>query len=554
MTPTPFDFRNPDYREVFAQRAERLQWLRDDPTGERLTNVRAFYATNEGIAHFINDWGMTFDPRNADVGLPTIIPLILFPKQWEFIAWSLDLWRRREPGAAEKSRDFGLSWLAVAMSASLCLFREGLQIGFGSRKEEYVDSTKSPKALFWKGRQFLSLLPAEFRNGWSLKDAAHMRIDFPATGSVMTGEAGDNIGRGDRASIYWTDEDAHLERPQLIEASLSQTTNCRIRISTPKGRANPFAIKRHDPEWIARGRIFTAHWRDDPRKDDEWYERQQRDLDSITLAQEVDLSYDASAVGIVIPQAWVQSCIDLHKKLGFEVRGARVGAYDPADEGDACAFADATGVLVNSVTSWSGKGSDTLASTQKVFALCDVLGIDEFDYDSDGLGAGVRGDARSINEGRKLKIDARAYRGSGAVANPDKPIPDAAPRNEKKLPGEVVRLNADYFENAKAQAWFETRARFQRGHRALQMHLRGEDWRTAYPPDDLISLNSAMPELGALCPQLSQATFTQSKAGKMMIDKTPDGGQSPNHADSVVIRYAPARKRGKAYKWDAWRT
>jgi phage terminase large subunit len=235
VTPTPFDFRNPDYREVFAQRAERLQWLRDDPTGERLTNVRAFYATDEGIAHFINDWGMTFDPRLADIGLPTTIPLILFPKQWEFIEWSLGQWRKREPGAAEKSRDFGLSWLAVAMSASLCLFREGLQIGFGSRKEEYVDSTKSPKALFWKGRQFLSLLPAEFRNGWSLKDAAHMRIDFPATGSVMTGEAGDNIGRGDRASIYWTDEDAHLERPQLIEASLSQTTNCRIPHLDPQG-------------------------------------------------------------------------------------------------------------------------------------------------------------------------------------------------------------------------------------------------------------------------------------------------------------------------------
>lgn len=548
-----FDWKNPDYREVLAQRAERLQWLRADPTGERLTKVRAFYATDEGIAHFINDWGMTFDPRLADIGLPTTIPLLLFPKQWEFIAWMLNQWRNREPGVAEKSRDWGLTWLAISMSCTLCLFREGLQIGFGSRKEEYVDSTKSPKAIFWKGRQFLNLLPVEFRNGWTNKDASHMRLDFPATGCVITGEAGDNIGRGDRASFYVTDEDAFIERPQLIEASLSQTTNCRISISTPKGMANPFAIKRHTPEWIKRGRIFTAHWRDDPRKGDEWYARQQRDLDSVTLAQEVDLSYTASAVGVVIPQAWVQSCIDLHKKLGVEVRGQRMGAYDPADEGDACAFTDATGILVNSVTSWSGKGSDTLASTQKVFALCDVLGIQEFDYDSDGLGAGVRGDARSLNEKRQRKIEARAYRGSGGVANPDKPIPDAAPRNEKKIPGEIVRLNADYFENAKAQAWFETRARFQRGHRALEMHLRGEDWQAAYAIDDLISLNGSMPELGALCPQLSQATFTQAKSGKMMIDKTPEGGNSPNHADSVVIRYAPARKRSSRYKWDAWK-
>ena len=547
------DWRNPDYREVFAQRAERLQWLRADKTGERFNKVRAFYSTDEGIPHFINDWGMTFDPRLAERGLPTTIPFLLFPKQFDFLSWVLGQWRKQEPGIGEKSRDWGLTWLAIALSCSLCIFREGLQIGFGSRKEEYVDSTKSPKAIFWKGRQFLMLLPVEFRNGWTLADSAHMRLDFPATGSVITGEAGDNIGRGDRAAMYFTDEDAFIERPHLVEASLSQTTNCRISISTPKGMANPFAIKRHNPEWIKSGRIFTAHWRDDPRKDETWYAKQQRDLDPVTLAQEVDLSYTASAVGIVIPQAWVQACVDLHKKLGFEVRGARMGAYDPADEGaDQCAFCDATGVLVNSVISWTGKGSDTLASTQKVFALCDVLGISEFDYDSDGLGAGVRGDARSLNEQRPRKIEARAYRGSGGVAYPDKPIPDAAPRNERKLPGEVVRLNADYFENAKAQAWFETRARFQRGYRALQMHERGEDWRAAYHPDDLISLNGAMPELGALLPQLSQATFTQAKSGKMMIDKTPDGGRSPNHADAVVIRYAPARKRGSSYRWEAW--
>lgn len=553
VTTPPIDWKAPDYREVLAQRAERLQWLRADPTGERLTKVRAFYATDEGIAQFIDDWGMTFDPRLADIGLPTTIPFLLFDKQREFIAWALGQWRNREPGIGEKSRDWGLTWLAIALSCSLCLFREGLQIGFGSRKEEYVDSTKSPKAIFWKGRQFLMLLPAELRNGWTLGNAAHMRLDFPNTGSVITGEAGDNIGRGDRASLYWVDESAFIERPHLIDASLSQTTNCRIDISTPKGMANPFAIKRHNPEWISRGRIFTAHWRDDPRKDEAWYERQQRDLDSVTLAQEVDLSYTASSVGIVIPQQWVQACVDLHKKLGFEVRGQRMGAYDPADEGDACAFCDATGVLVNSVVSWSGKGSDTLASTQRVFALCDVLGITEFDYDSDGLGAGVRGDARSINEGRTRKIEARAYRGSGGVVDPDKPIPDAAPRNVKRAPNETVRLNGDYFENAKAQAWFETRARFQRGYRALEMHLRGEDWRAAYAPDDLISLDSRMPELGTLCPQLSQATFTQAKSGKMMIDKTPEGGHSPNHADSVVIRYAPSKRR-KAYRWEAWKS
>lgn len=546
-----FDFKNPDYSRVFAERAERLQWLREDSTGERFKLVRAHYMTDEGLADFIEDFGMTFDPRLADRGLPTTIPFMLFPKQREWIAWTLRQWYAQEPGLTEKSRDCGVTWLAIALSCSLCLFREGLQIGFGSRKEEYVDSTKSPKAIFWKGRQFLSLLPVEFRNGWTTADAAHMRIAFPHTSSVITGEAGDNIGRGDRASLYFTDEDAFIERPHLIEASLSQTTNSRQSISTPKGTDNPFAVKRFS--WPA-DRIFVFDWRDDPRKDEAWYAKQQRDLDPVTLAQEVDRSYTASVVGIVIPQEWVQACVNLHVKLGFEPRGLRRGALDIADEGkDLNAFCDATGVLVHSVTAWSGKGSDTFATAQKAFALCDVLGIDGFDYDADGLGAGMRGDARVLNEQRKRKLDVQAYRGSGAVVRPNDPIPDAAPRNEKKLTNETPRLNGDYFENAKAQAWFTVRAAFQRGFRALEMHKRGEDWRAAYREDDLVSLNGAMAELGQVTQQLSQATYTQAKSGKMMIDKTPDGARSPNHADALVIRLAPARKRS-SYKIDAWRS
>lgn len=545
-----FDFKNPDYSAVFAERARRLAWLRADDTGDRIRNVKAFY--RENIGSFINDWGCTFDPRNADLSLPTTIPFLLFDKQREWIDWTLAQWRSREPGLTEKSRDCGVSWLAVALSCTLCLFNDGLQIGFGSSKEEGVDSSKSPKALFWKGRTFLELLPPEFRNGWTRKDSTHMRISFPATDSYMVGEAGDNIGRGDRATLYFIDESTAVERPQLIEDSLSATTNCRIDISTPRGMANPFAEKRHNPEWIKRNRIFIFDWRDDPRKDDEWYEKQKINLNPVTLAQEVDRNYSASVVGVVIPNSWVQACVDLDTKLGFEVTGVKWGALDVADEGlDLNAFCAARGVRVENVTAWTGKGDDIYGTTEKAFTFCDVLGMEGFDFDADGLGAGVRGDARVINEKRDRKLAVHPFRGSGEVVDKDKPIETAAPRNEKKLPGEIVRTNADYYANAKAQAWFSLRARFQRGFRALEMHRKGEDWRAAYDPDDLISISSRIPELATLTSQLSQATYKQSGAGKMLIDKAPAGTRSPNHADAVVIRYAP-RKRRRAYDLSAW--
>ena len=552
---TQFDWKNPDYSAVFAERARRLAWLRADDTGQRLRDVSAYYATDEGAIDFVADWGMTFDPRLAEVGLPTIVPFILFPKQREFMAWVLERWRKREPGAADKSRDWGLTWLAISLSCTLCLFREGLHIGFGSRKEDYVDSAKEPKAIFHKGRQFIELLPAEFRGGWDCKqNSAHMRIDFPGTGSVITGEAGDNIGAGDRATLYWVDESALIPRPQLIEASLSQTTNCRIDISTPRGMANPFAEKIHRADWVARGMVFHAHWRDDPRKDDAWYEKQKFELDDVTLAQEVDMSYTASVAGVVIPQTWVQAAVGAAEKLGFEVRGAKAAALDVGDEGDDCALCATTGIRVDSVTSWSGKGADIFASVKHAFTLCDVLGIDELDYDADGLGAGVRGDARVLNDERKRKIAVHPFWGSGEVVDKDKPIPSAAPRNIKREPGEVVRLNGDYFENAKAQAWFDLRARFQRTARAIAMHAAGEDWRAAYSPDDLISLNPKMPGLSRVTVQLSQPTFTQSKSGKMMIDKTPNGAKSPNDADSVMMRFAPRKRRGRRYNPNAWAT
>lgn len=550
-----FDFRNPDYSAVFAERARRLAWIRADDTGDRLRLVSAHYATDEGQIDFIADWGMTFDPRLAEVGLPTVIPFIPFPKQREFLRWVLARWRNQEPGVADKSRDWGLTWLAIALSCSLCLFREGLHIGFGSRKEVYVDSAKEPKAMFHKARQFIELLPAEFRGGWNRKaNSSHMLIEFPATGSVMTGEAGDNIGAGDRATLYWLDEAALIARPQLVEASLSQTTNCQIGISTPRGMTNPFAEKVHRADWIARGMVFHAHWRDDPRKDDAWYAKQQFELDAVTLAQEVDMSYTASVVGVVIPQIWVQAAVGAAEALGIGLRGGKAAAYDPGDEGnDENALCATRSIQVESVTTWTGKGSDIFESVARVFTLCDVLGITEFEYDADGLGAGVRGDARILNEQRKHKIKAHAWRGSGEVVAKDKPIPSAAGRNTKRDPGEIVRLNGDYFENAKAQGWFDLRARFQRTYRARQMAATGEDWRKAYSPDDLVSLNPKMPGLSRVTVQLSQPTYTAAKSGKMMIDKTPDGGKSPNEADSIMMRFAP-RKRSKSYNLEAFST
>lgn len=325
--PDWFDWGAPDYDSVFIQREKRLKKLRATPGawGGLIEHYR------DNPVDFINDWGMTFDPRNAEVGLPSTIPFLLFPKQEKFVEWVVALWRSREDGLAEKSRDCGLSWLCVALAVWMWRFHKGTVVGFGSRKEEYVDKLGDPKSLFWKIRQFIALLPAELRpEGYNEKShALFMRIINPENEAVIIGESGDNIGRGNRTSVYFKDESAFYERPQLVDAALSQTSNCKIDVSTPNGNGNPFYQKRHS----GKIPVFSFHWREDPRKDDDWYQKQKNSLDPIILAQEVDIDYNASVNDAWIPGDLVVAAQN-NGPADVEALGQWVVGVDAAHMGD----------------------------------------------------------------------------------------------------------------------------------------------------------------------------------------------------------------------------
>jgi len=517
-----FDWKHPDYVAIFKRRVELLGAIRKDPA--LLEAMRVHYRNNP--ADFINDWGVTADPRNVEIDLPALVPFLLFPKQRELIDWIVEHWRNRKPGIIEKSRDVGLSWLCVSLACTLCLFYEGMAIGFGSRKEEYVDKIGAPKSLFEKARVFLAHLPKEFRGGWALtKDAPHLRLNFPLTGSNISGEAGDNIGRGDRTGIYFVDEAAYLERPMLVEASLSQTTNCRIDVSSANGMGNPFAQKRHS----GKIDVWTFQWRDDPRKDEEWYAKQVAELDPVTVASEIDINYSASAEGVLIPSAWVQAATDAHIKLGINVSGERFGALDVADGGnDLNAFCGAYGVLIEHLLSWSGKESDLFKTAIKAVDLCDEFGYESFRYDADGLGAGIRGDTRVLNatrraEGRKA-VEAVPFRGSAGVVSPES---EDVPR----------RKNKDFFQNSKSQGYWGLRTRFQKTFRAVTEGIVASH-------DELISIPSSLPLYSKLVMELSQPTYRLNDAGKVLINKAPEGTVSPNLSDAVMIRFAKLQRGG----------
>lgn len=520
------DWKHPDYRPIYRERLARIARLRTDP--DLLIAAKVYYKAH--IADFINDWGVTYDQRViSDATRSAMMPLVLMPKQREWVDWFVDHWRNNKPGLTEKSRDCGISWLAMAASASLCLFFDDMSIGFGSQKEDKVDRTGDPDTLFYKGRIFTQNLPREFKGGWDVKKhSAHMRIAFPDTGSSITGEAGDNIGRGGRKSIYVVDESAHTEHPKLIAASLSATTDCRIDVSSVNGMANDFAERRHSGNID----VFVFDWRDDPRKDPAWYERKCKEInDPVIVAAEIDRNYTASTEGVIIPQEWVQAAIDAHVKLGIKPSGIRRGAFDVADLGrDANAFATRYGVLLDSCEAWKGQTTgDVYASTEYAYLLADQYGLDEFDYDADGLGgasvrpASTRIDVRRVEQ-KQRRIRVGVFRGSGEVMFP-----------EQKMPG-TDRKNIDYFQNFKAQSWWYLRTRFYTTWRAV---VKGE---TDYDRDAIISIASGIKDRSKLTSELSQPIWKLSLTGKVMVDKTPDGVASPNLGDAVMMVYAPRRE------------
>src|SRR5258708_11476219 len=96
-------------------------------------------------------------------------------------------------------------------------------------------------------------------------------------------------------------------------------------------------------------------------------------------------------------------------------------------------------------------------------------------------------------------------------------------------------LNKDFYQNLKAQAWWQLRRRFEKTHRCVS-DLTGQ---TRYDQDELISLPSALPLLRTLQKELSQPTASKGTRMRLVIDEQPEGTRSPNLADAVVMCYWP---------------
>lgn len=533
----------PNYKAVYAWRIQTLQTLRANP--HMLASAKAYYSLNR--KEFICDWMDTYDPRKIGIKW---VPFVFFAKQAEFIDFLEELRESQQSGLVEKARDMGATWLSCGYSVASWLFIKDDAIGWGSRKQELVDRLGDPDSIFEKMRLIINRLPDIWRPE-GLEPKKHltfMKCINPENGSTISGESGDNIGRGGRKSMYFKDESAHYERPEKIEAALGDNTNVQVDISSVNGLGNPFHRRREAGIIYEPGKVkdkpgftqvFIIDWRDHPDKTQEWYDtkkaKYEREGMSHLFAQEVDRNYSAAISNTVIPYHYIQAAVDAHLIIPCLMRTPDKlpdmwwQGLDVADGGiDRNGLAKRQWVILRHVEEWGER--DTGVTTRRAIAHARQHKNIRTMYDAIGLGAGVKSEYNRITIDEKIVIPSfTPWNAGGGVLNP----------YDNVIEGDDESLcNDDYYQNLKAQAWNALYMRFYKTWTCVEA-IKNNQPVPAYDADELISIDGTIALLQQLMKELAQAVRKPSSRMKMMIDKQPDGTKSPNLADAVVMAYFP---------------
>ena len=297
-------------------------------------------------------------------------------------------------------------------------------------------------------------------------------------------------------------------------------------------------------------------------KDNQWFEhdeslQQELDKDRSKVEKGImskarfkgiwDGSFNDEIANSVINEDWFTACIDAHKKLGIEQRGAVVAACDPSDTGnDPCGYMARQGIVVFEVDEIQGENGNRKMDEACKRAILD--GCDSFGYDADGLGATLRDNVDKSFSGKTVNI--YAYKGSSEINDPEAEF-------KSETAGLTNRadnlINKDVLYNKKAQNILSYSERIFRTWEAV---VEGK----YHDPDTLISFASYDEETNTgIKPQMMEKLKAESskvpiKQGDTVRFYTkpelrkgvamPDGSRltipSPNLFDACVLSFDKA--------------
>lgn len=232
--------------------------------------------------------------------------------------------------------------------------------------------------------------------------------------------------------------------------------------------------------------------------------------------------YNDSVADAIIPAEWFDACVDAHTKLGFQPRGAKIYAFDPADTGN-----DAKGYAVRHGSVFTDAGEidqpDINTSLDAAADSAIAHNVDLFTWDCDGMGVGLKREVDTWFSGKQTQL--RQFRGS---ASPDRPESIYEPVDGQQR----QKTNRETFKNRRAQNYWLLRDRCYKTYRAV---TKGE----YIDPDNLISFSSSIKLLQKLRSELCRIPKKYNPSGLIQIMSKEDmrklGISSPNIADSVMM-------------------
>ncbi|MCK5133214.1 MAG: phage terminase large subunit [Candidatus Sabulitectum sp.] len=232
----------------------------------------------------------------------------------------------------------------------------------------------------------------------------------------------------------------------------------------------------------------------------------------------------------VLSYAKLLKCVDAHIKLNYKPSGMVYSGLDIADEGnDTNCWSKRQGSLLSVAREWKVKYLHMTAT--KADFLNQESNVISMHYDAGGMGAGIKSDLSRIKHNPNSGLGAQAKRFipfhfGGKVKGSNKYF-----IKHKQL---KIR-NKDYFSKANSQLWWNIKLRVENTIKALD----GEK----VDLDKCFFIDSSIDNLDKILSELSQCVYDDS-SGKIVVDKAPDGADSPNVADSIILAYANDIKKG----------
>ncbi len=237
----------------------------------------------------------------------------------------------------------------------------------------------------------------------------------------------------------------------------------------------------------------------------------------------------------IIKLSWIEAAVDAHKKISLEPTGSRRIGFDVADSGaDKCANVYAHGSVVLWADEWKAREDELMQSSERTYNAALTRNADII-YDAIGVGASCGSKFAEINESRQSsgsyqRIYYEKFMAGGAVHQPENYYQDRI-------------ANKDFFSNIKAQAWWLVADRFRNTFNVVN----GNEPRSRFNDDELISIDSDCPYLEKLKTELATPKRTFDKNGRVKVETKEELAKrdikSPNVADAFIMAFAPTLGR-----------